>query len=207
MFARRKLERLGVNVWTNSVVTGVSDGKVHLGEETIEAGTILWAAGVSASPLGRSLGAPVDRAGRVLVGEDLSVPGHPDIFVIGDLAALKGHDGKWLPGVAQVAIQQARHAALNLRRRVSGQPTTPFVYRNLGNLATIGRNSAIADLPGWKSKGFVAWLFWLFVHIMNLVGFRNRLSVLVQWAFSYLTYQRSVRLITFDFDNDNGKAP
>lgn len=206
-FARKKLERLGVNVWTNSIVTNVTPGAVHVGGETIEAGTILWAAGVSASPLGRSLGAPLDRAGRVLVNDDLSVPGHPDIFVVGDLAALKGADGKWLPGVAQVAIQQARHAAANLRCRLAGQPTRPFAYRNLGNLATIGRNSAIADLPHWRSKGFIAWLFWLFVHIMNLVGFRNRLSVLTNWAFSYLTFQRSVRLITFDFDNDNGKAP
>jgi NADH dehydrogenase len=201
-FARRKLERLGVNVWTNSVVTGISDGKVHLRGETIEAGTILWAAGVSASPLGRSLGVPLDRAGRVLVNDDLSVPGHPEIFVIGDLAALKGPDGKWLPGVAQVAIQQARHAADNLLRRMRGEPTRPFVYRDLGNLATIGRNSAIADLRGWESKGFFAWLVWLFVHVMNLVGFRNRLSVLVQWAFSYLTYQRSVRLITYDDDRE-----
>ena len=206
-FARKKLERLGVNVWTNSIVTNVTPGAVHVGGETIEAGTILWAAGVSASPLGRSLGAPLDRAGRVLVNDDLSVPGHPDIFVVGDLAALKGADGKWLPGVAQVAIQQARHAAANLRCRLADQPTRPFAYRNLGNLATIGRNSAIADLPHWRSKGFIAWLFWLFVHIMNLVGFRNRLSVLTNWAFSYLTFQRSVRLITFDFDNDNGKAP
>lgn len=206
-YAKRKLERLGVNVWTSSIVTDVTEGRVHVGGETIEAGTILWAAGVSASPLGARLNVPVDRAGRVLVADDLTVPGHPDVYVIGDLAALKGKDGKWLPGVAQVALQEARHAAANLRRRLAGEPTRPFVYRNLGNLATIGRNSAVADLPGWRSKGFIAWLFWLFVHVMNLVGFRNRLSVLTQWAFSYMTYQRSVRLITFDFDNDNGKAP
>ncbi len=208
-FAKRALERLGVNVWTGTVVTNVTAGKVHVGGETIEAGTILWAAGVSASPLGAKLGVPLDRAGRVLVADDLTVPGYPDIYVIGDLAALKGSDGKWLPGVAQVAIQQARHAARNLKRRLQGVPLpgSPFAYRNLGNLATIGRHSAVADLPGWKSKGYLAWLFWLFVHVMNLVGFRNRLSVLTQWAFSYLTFQRSVRLITFDFDNDNGKAP
>jgi NADH dehydrogenase len=206
-FARRSLERLGVNVWTGSVVTNVTEGKVHVGGETIEAGTILWAAGVSASPLGAKLGVPLDRAGRVLVNDDLTVPGYPDIFVIGDLAALKGRDGRWLPGVAQVAIQQGRLAAANLARRLRGEALQPFRYRNLGNLATIGRNKAVADLPGWRFKGYLAWLFWLFVHVMNLVGFRNRLSVLTQWAFSYVTFQRSVRLITFDFDNDNGKAP
>jgi NADH dehydrogenase len=207
LFARRSLERLGVNVWTGSVVTNVTEGKVHVGGETIEAGTILWAAGVSASPLGAKLGVPLDRAGRVLVNNDLTVPGFPDIFVIGDLAALKGQDDRWLPGVAQVAIQQGRLAAANLRRRIKGEALQPFRYRNLGNLATIGRNKAVADLPGWRFKGYLAWLFWLFVHVMNLVGFRNRLSVLTQWAFSYVTFQRSVRLITFDFDNDNGKAP
>jgi NADH dehydrogenase len=206
-FARRALERLGVNVWTGSIVTNVTEGKVHVGGETIEAGTILWAAGVSASPLGAKLGVPLDRAGRVLVNDDLTVPGYPGIFVIGDLAALKGQDGRWLPGVAQVAIQQGRLAAANLRRQLKGEALQPFRYRNLGNLATIGRNKAVADLPGWRFKGYLAWLFWLFVHVMNLVGFRNRLSVLTQWAFSYITFQRSVRLITFDFDNDNGKAP
>jgi NADH dehydrogenase len=202
-YARAKLERLGVNVWTRSIVTNVTDGRVYLGEEMIEAGTVLWAAGVSASPLGASLGVPLDRAGRVLVHPDLSVPGHPDIFVVGDLAALEDGRGGWLPGVAQVAIQQGRHAAANVRAKIAGQAPRPFRYRNLGSLATIGRNSAVADLPAWRSKGFVAWLFWLFVHVMNLVGFRNRLSVLTQWAFSYLTYQRSVRLITFD----NGVPP
>lgn len=202
-FAKRALERLGVNVWTGSVVTNVTDGKVHVGEETIEAGTILWAAGVSASPLGAKLGVPLDRAGRVLVADDLTVPGHPEISVVGDLAALKQTDGTWLPGVAQVAIQQARHAAQNIRRHLDGQPARPFVYRNLGNLATIGRHSAVAELPRGKFKGYSAWLFWLFVHIMNLIGFRNRLVVLAQWAFSYLTFQRSVRLITFD---DDGRA-
>jgi len=207
LFARRALERLGVNVWTRSIVTNVTEGHVHVGGETIEAGTILWAAGVSASPLGAKLGVPLDRAGRVLVNDDLTVPGYPEIVVVGDLAALKGRDGRWLPGVAQVAIQQGRLAAANLRRRLAGEPLKPFAYRNLGNLATIGRNKAVADLPGWRFKGYLAWLFWLFVHVLNLVGFRNRLSVLTQWAFSYATFQRSVRLITFDFDNDNGKAP
>jgi NADH dehydrogenase len=197
-YARTALERLGVAVWTGSVVTNVTDGHVHVGGETIEAGTILWAAGVSASPLGKSLGAPLDRVGRVLVGDDLTIPGHPEIAVAGDLAALKDVDGRWLPGVAQVAIQQAAHAARNIRRTIAGQPRLPFKYHNLGNLATIGRNTAIADLPRLKMKGYAAWLFWLFVHILKLIGFRNRISVLVNWAASYMTYQRSVRLITRD---------
>ncbi len=195
-FARKALERLGVAVWTGSVVTDVSEGRVRVGDEAIEAGTVLWAAGVSASPLGATLGVPLDRAGRVLVREDLTVPGHPEISVVGDLAAFRVADGGWLPGVAQVAMQQAAHAAANIQRQVAGQPTRPFVYRNLGNLATIGRNSAVADLPRVRMKGWYAWLFWLFVHIFNLIGFRNRLSVMTQWAFSYMTYQRSVRLIT-----------
>ena len=195
-FARRALERLGVAVWTGSVVTDVSAGCVRVGEETIDAGTVLWAAGVSASPLGATLGAPLDRAGRVLVHGDLTVPGHPEISVVGDLAAFPAPGGGWLPGVAQVAMQQAAHAAANIARQVAGQTPRPFVYRNLGNLATIGRNSAVADLPRFRMKGWPAWLFWLFVHIFNLIGFRNRLSVMTQWAFSYMTYQRSVRLIT-----------
>jgi len=176
----------------------VEEGRVHVGGETIEAGTILWAAGVAASPLGASLGGPLDRAGRVLVQDDLAVPGHPEVFVAGDLAALKGADGKWLPGVAQVAMQQASHAAHNILRAIDGQAPTPFVYKNLGNLATIGRHSAVADLPAFKMRGYPAWLFWLFVHVFKLIGFRNRLSVMTQWAFSYITYQRSVRLITGD---------
>src|SRR5690606_8568143 len=129
-FAKKTLERLGVNVWTGSVVTNVTEGQVHLGTETIDAGTILWAAGVSASPLGRSLGAQVDRAGRVLVSDDLSVPEHPEISVVGDLAALKRPNGTWLPGVAQVAIQQGKHAARNVRRKLTGQTTQPFAYRD-----------------------------------------------------------------------------
>jgi NADH dehydrogenase len=195
-FARRALERLGVAVWTGSLVTHITPGEVHVGHEVIQAGTILWAAGVSASPLGQSLGAPLDRAGRVLVNDDLTIAGHPEVFVAGDLAALKGKDGQWLPGVAQVAMQQAAHAAANIGRALRGQPHAPFSYYNFGNLATIGRNYAVADLPRLKMTGYLAWLFWLFVHIAKLIGFRNRLSVMLQWASSYMTYQRSVRLIT-----------
>src|SRR6185295_14275891 len=136
-FARKALERLGVAVWTGSSVTGVDAGRVHLGSEVIDAGTILWAAGVSASPLGASLGVPLDRTGRVLVNDDLTIPGHPAISVVGDLAALKGKNGAWLPGVAQVAIQQAAHAAGNVRRAIRREPPLPFAYYNFGNLATI----------------------------------------------------------------------
>lgn len=195
-FARRALERLGVAVWTNKIVTDVEADKVHLGAETIETGTVLWAAGVSASSVGRTLNVPTDRAGRVIVNADLTVPGHPEIAVIGDLAISKGPNGQPLPGVAQVAIQGGVHAARNIERSIAGREREPFVYKNLGNLATIGRNAAVSDLPWGTMKGYPAWLFWLFVHIFKLIGFRNRLSVMTQWAFSYMTYQRSVRLIT-----------
>jgi NADH dehydrogenase len=195
-FARRALERLGVSVWTGSPVTAIGDGLVSVGGETIEAGTIIWAAGVLASPLGASTGAPTDRAGRVLVQEDLTIPGHPEVFVVGDLAVFTTREGRLLPGVAQVAMQQAAHAARNIRRALGGEPHAPFVYRNLGDMATIGRNVAIGDFGWLRVKGYLAWLLWLFVHIAQLIGFRNRLSVMTQWAFSYMTYQRSVRLIT-----------
>ena len=197
-FARRALERLGVSVWTGTSVTDIREGQVVLGQETIEAGTILWAAGVAAVPLGRTLGADVDAAGRVRVQPDLTIPGHPDVCVIGDLATLAGADGRPLPGVIQVALQQGRHAAANVLRTLRGQPTAPFVYHDLGNMATIGRHSAVCDLPWLRLKGYLAWWFWLFLHVYKLIGFRNRLTVMTQWAFSYLTYQRSVRLITGD---------
>lgn len=206
MFARRALERLGVAVWTGSLVTDIEAGKVHVGAETIEAGTLLWAAGVSASPLGATLGVPVDKAGRVLVNEDLTIPGHPEVYVIGDLAALRARDGRWLPGVAQVAIQQAVHAARSVMGAVAGHPRQPFQYRHPINMATIGRNAAVGDFGWIRLKGYVAWLFWLFVHVFKLIGFRNRLSVMIQWAFAYLTYQRSVRLITGD-DPLPGRQP
>jgi NADH dehydrogenase len=205
-FARTALERLGVAVWTGSLVTRIEPDRVHIGGEVVEAGTILWAAGVAASPVGRSLGVPVDRVGRVVVNGDLTVPGHPELAVVGDLAAFRTADGSLLPGVAQVAIQQAAYAARHIVRRVararhdssgSPEPTPePFVYRNLGNMATIGRNAAVCDFGWLRIKGYVAWLMWVFLHIYKLVGFRNRLTVMTQWAFAYVSYQRSVRLIT-----------
>jgi NADH dehydrogenase len=197
-FARKALERLGVAVWTGALVSGIDAHCVHLGGETVEAGTILWAAGVSASPLGQSLGVTLDRVGRVLVNDDLTIPGHPDVAVVGDLATLKSPDGTPYPGVAQVAMQQATHAARNIARRIAGEAPTAFRYRNLGNMATIGRNAAVADFGWLRMKGYIAWLMWVFIHVYNLIGFRNRLSVMTQWAFAYMSYQRSVRLITQD---------
>jgi NADH dehydrogenase len=194
--ARASLARLGVEVCEKTAVTKVEEGRVWLGDEQIEAGTILWAAGVTASPLGATLGVPLDRAGRVLVEPDLSVPGHPETFIVGDMAGLLAPNGKQYPGVSQVAMQQAAHAAKTILRSIKAEPRTPFRYKDLGNMATIGRNAAIADLGWLRMSGFLAWLLWLFIHIVWLIGFRNRITVLVQWAVAYLTYQRSVRLIT-----------
>lgn len=193
--AERSLARLGVELRKNTLVTGVTSGAVQIGEERIEAGTVVWAAGVAASPLGRTLGVPVDRVGRVRVEPDLSVPGSPDVFVVGDLAQYE-QDGQPLPGVAQVAIQGGRHAADSIVRLIERQPTQAFRYKDLGNMATIGRAAAIADIGGMRFWGWFAWLVWLFVHIMLLTGFRNRVIVLVQWAWAYFTYQRGIRLIT-----------
>jgi NADH dehydrogenase len=195
-FARTALERLGVAVWTGSLVTSIEPDRVHIGKEVVEAGTILWAAGVAASPVGQSLGVPLDRVGRVVVKDDLTVPGHPELAVVGDLAAFRTQDGSLLPGVAQVAIQQASHAARNVARRIGGRPLVPFAYRDLGTMATIGRNAAVCDFGWMRVKGHLAWWMWVFLHVNKLVGFRNRLSVMTQWAFAYLSYQRSVRLIT-----------
>jgi NADH dehydrogenase len=194
--ARHDLERLGVDVRTNTIVTGIGPGFVEAGETRITADTILWSAGVAASPLGRTLGAPVDRTGRVLINPDLTIPGHPEVFVIGDLASLAGPHGRPLPGVAQVAMQMGAHASRNIVRAIAGQPLRPFVYRDYADMATIGRASAVADFHWMQLKGLIAWLAWLFVHIFNLIGFRNRLVVMVQWAWAYISFQRAIRLIT-----------
>jgi len=193
--ARASLRRLGIELRTNAVVTTVDAEGVKIGDERIAAQTVLWAAGVAASPLARSLGAPLDRVGHVLVEPTLAVPGRPEIFVIGDLAALQ-QDGQWLPGVAQVAIQGGAHAARNILRAIRREPLQPFRYRNYGNVAVIGRGSAVVDIGPFKVSGFFAWVFWLFLHIVWLIGFRNRLTVLTEWAWSYVTMQRGVRLIT-----------
>jgi NADH dehydrogenase len=168
---------------------------VNVGEERIETRTVLWAAGVMGSRLGKALGVPLDRAGRVVVEPDLSVPGHPEVFVVGDLASLV-IDGKPVPGVAPAAMQEGRHTAKNILRAIRGQPALPFRYHDKGTLATIGRSAAVADLGKIKLSGPVAWLAWLFIHILFLIGFRNRILVLIQWAWSYISYDRGARLIT-----------
>jgi len=195
--AAAALTRIGVEVRTGSTVTRVTPDAVWLGGEQIRARTVLWAAGVAASPLTRTLGVPLDRAGRVLVTPDLSVPGHPEVFVVGDACTLTGPDGHPLPGVAPVAIQQGRAAALNVLRRLRGEPTRPFRYRDKGSMASIGRAAAVAAVGRLRLSGLIAWLAWLFVHIMFLIGFRNRFLVLFQWAWAYLSWQRGARLITY----------
>jgi NADH dehydrogenase len=194
--AAEALARLGVQVRTGAAVTAIGDEFVQIGSERLEAGTILWTAGVAASGIARSLGVPLDRNGRVLIQPDLTVPGHPEIFVIGDLANLPDAAGKPLPGVAQVAIQQGRHAAGNIEAARRGDPLRVFRYRDPGNLAVLGRAAAIADLGRVRLSGFPAWLFWCFVHILYLIGFRNRFIVLFEWAWAYVTWQRGARLIT-----------
>ena len=196
--ARRALQRLGVDVREGRAVTTVEPGAVRIGDEHIEAHTIMWAAGVAAESIARDLGQELDRAGRVIVNPDLSVPGNPAVFVAGDLASFSHQTGKPLPGVAQVAKQEGAHAAANIGRLIAGQPTRPFHYYDPGNMATIGRHAAIADFGFLRVSGYLGWLLWLFIHILFLIGFRNRMSVMLQWAAAYLTYQRSVRLITRD---------
>jgi NADH:ubiquinone reductase (H+-translocating) len=193
--ARLDLLKLGVEVRTGTIVTDVGPHHVKAGDETIHAHTILWAAGNAASPLGQDLSTSRDRAGRVPVEPDLSVPGHREVFVVGDLAAITTK-GKPVPGVAPAAMQMGAHAAKNIRRDLEQRERVPFVYRNKGDLATIGRYRAIADLGRVRLTGILAWWFWLFLHIMYLAGFRNRASVLVEWAYSYFTYERGARLIT-----------
>jgi NADH dehydrogenase len=188
--AQLQLERLGVTVWPGRMVTAVDADGVQMGSERLSAKTVIWAAGVAASPLGASLGAPLDRAGRVRVEPDLSVPGHPEIFVAGDLAAVDG-----VPGIAPAAKQMGRHAARNVILSLKGQNTRPFRYRDYGQLATIGRNAAVAIIGKLKLSGFTAWLVWLVAHIYFLINFRNRVVVMIDWAWAYFTYQRYARIV------------
>ena len=194
--ARASLQKLGVEVRERTAVTHIDAHGVMMGTERLDAGTVLWAAGVAASPLVATLGAPLDRAGRALVEPDLSIANHPEVFVVGDAAAFLHQGGRLLPGVAQTAMQQAAHAARNIVRLTRGEVPTSFKYRDLGSMAIVGRGSAVADLGRLRFSGPIAWLAWLFLHIFMLIGFRNRLVVLLQWAGAYVTFQRSVRLIT-----------
>jgi NADH dehydrogenase len=202
--AQEQLQKLGVEVRTSALVTGVEPGVVRVGDTRLAAAVILWAAGVAASPLGKTLGVPVDRAGRVAVEPDLSLPDHPEVFVIGDLAALNDESGRMLPGVAPVAMQQGRYVARIIQRELEGATEAPaqppprpgFHYWDKGSLATIGRAAAVAEFGKLHISGFIAWLAWLFVHILFLIGFRNRLLVFIEWAWSYVTYERGARLIT-----------
>jgi NADH dehydrogenase len=203
--ARRALEHLGVEVRTGAVVTAVDEDGVTLSSsapsegstspERVSAQTVLWAAGVAASPLAKSLGVPLDRAGRVSTEPTLSLPGHPTTYVVGDMCAFV-QDGKPLPGVAQVAMQQGAHAARNILRTIQRRPLQPFRYKDYGTMATIGRGAAVGEIFGLKVSGFFAWLFWIFLHIFWLIGFRNRIVVMTEWAYAFLTFQRRVRLIT-----------
>jgi len=194
----RGLTRLGIEIREGVAVTHIDAHGVMLGNERLDAGTIVWAAGVAASPLVATLGVPLDRAGRVLVEPDLSIPGHPEVFVLGDIARREEHEGQPLPGVALVAMQEGIYAANVVKQEVQRggvAERTPFRYHDLGQMATIGRSRAIAEFGRLRLAGYFAWWFWLIVHIYRLSGFRNRLSVLVQWAWSYMTFGRGARLI------------
>ncbi len=205
--AREQLERLGVEVRTGTMVSGIDAECVRVGEdEVIEAANVFWAAGVAASRLGAALGVETDRAGRVKVEPDLSVPGHPNVFVVGDLAYREQEDGTPVPGVAPAALQMGSHAARMIRCDLRGREREPFRYTDKGDLATIGRAAAVARLGGLKLSGFVAWVIWVAVHILYLIGFRNRVLVMLQWAWAYLTYQRGIRLITGERQVEVSKA-
>jgi NADH:quinone reductase (non-electrogenic) len=194
--ATRRLEQMGVQVLLGRPVTAIDADGVSMGAERIVSRSVLWAAGVQASPLGQTLGVPLDRAGRVQVAPDLSVPGAPEVFVIGDLAAMKQADGREVPGVAPAAIQGGRYVARLIEQRLRGETAEPFRYFDKGALATIGRNAAVAQVGKLKLEGFFAWLMWLVVHILTLIGFRNRFAVMLEWAVVYFRYERGARLIT-----------
>src|SRR5512140_876974 len=197
--AQRQLERLGCEVRLGKAVTAIERSGISLGEETIAARTVIWAAGVQASPLARSLNVPLDRAGRVRIQADLTLPGHSEVQVIGDLASLE-QDGKPIPGLAPAAMQMGRHAARNVELAIAGQPVLPFRYIDKGTLATIGRARAVAERGKLRMGGFLAWLVWLVVHIFFLIGFRNRFLVLFEWAWVYFRNERGARLITGDVE-------
>lgn len=204
-YARKRLEDSGVEVRLNTPVVRISENLVQCGEERLATANIIWVAGVEAPPLTRQLGLETDRAGRLEVLPDLSLPGYPEAFAIGDLAKVVDGAGKLVPGVAPAATQMGNHVACLLREEWRGRPVAvrrPFVYRNKGEMATIGRAAAIADIRGWKSEGILAWFLWLFIHLMYLVGFRNRVVVFVNWVHAYFTYDRGARIV-IDEDGDH----
>lgn len=205
--AERQLKEMGVEVRTNAMVTNIEQGVVSVGKEKIPASVILWGAGVAASPLGKMLGVPVDKAGRVVVERDLTVPGHPEVFVTGDLASARRHNGQPVPGVAPAAIQMGKFSARQIKRSVEAKPRENFEYLDKGSLATIGRSRAVADFGKVHISGLFAWLAWLFIHLLFLVGFRNRLFVLSEWAWAYLTYNHSARLITEPAEKEPVEKP
>lgn len=193
--AARDLEDLGVQIWTNTRVTEVKESSVVLGDEIVKASTILWAAGVQPSSLNKSLGVPLDRSGRVIIEKDLSLKDHPEVFVLGDQACYLTDDGKSLPGLASVAMQQGEHAAREILHEIGGKPRTGFRYLDKGQMATIGRRKAIAQIHNLKFSGFFAWILWLFIHVYYLIGFKNKIFVIWQWAYAYFTFKRGARLI------------
>jgi len=205
--AKEQLERKGVEVRTGHPVERIDANGVTVAGERIQASTVLWAAGVAASPLARSLGAPLDRAGRVLVEKDLTVPGHPEIAVVGDLATAPSEIGGPFPGTSPVAIQEGRHAAKNVLRAIAGQALTPFRFFDKGTMAVIGRAAAVAEIAGFRLSGVLAWLTWCFVHIFYLIGFRNRFVVMFEWAWTYVTGKRGARLITGRIERPGPPAP
>jgi len=205
--AERQLKDMGVEVRTNAMVTNIEAGAVSVGKEKIPASVILWGAGVSASPLGKMLGVPTDKAGRVIVQPDLTVPGHPEVFVTGDLASAMQHNGESVPGVAPAAIQMGKFAARQIKRAVEGKPREKFEYLDKGSLATIGRSRAVGQFGRIHISGFFAWMAWLFIHLLFLVGFRNRLFVMSEWAWAYLTYNHSARLITDPGEKEQAEKP
>jgi NADH dehydrogenase len=204
--AQRTLEKRDVQVRTGARVTAIDDDAVHVGDERIPTRTVIWSAGVEASELGKSLGAPLAKRGQVIVEPDLSIPGHEEVFVAGDLAAIES-EGKPVPGVAPAAIQMGKHVAKNIRRRVAGEPSEPFHYWDRGTFSVIGRGAAVGVVFNrWKMSGFFAWLAWLLIHITFLIGFRNKLLVLFDWGYQYLTFRRGARLITAA-SRDSSEAP
>ncbi len=199
--AKQQLEDIGVEVFLNSFVTEIDNGRVKVGDDWYECDVVLWATGVAASPIGKALGVETDKAGRVFVEPDLSIPGDKNVFVIGDMASIEQADGSPVPGVSPAAMQMGELAAKNILNDIKGKPRTDFIYNDKGSLATIGKSKAIADIKGWRFSGFVAWMLWLMVHILFLIGFRNRLSVLAAWLWAYLTRGRSSLLITGDAED------